>query len=188
MGKPLGFTVIELLVALAIASVLIGLAIPAFKGYVERNRSGVAVNQMIANLQSARFAAITLRTPITICPSANGNDCGPRDTWHLGTLIFADANRNGRRDPGEEVLRVLPGFDERARWYWRSFRNRTYLSFTPTGLTQWQNGTLLYCPPGGDATLFRALIINPPGRVRRATDADGDGIVDDASGRSVTCP
>jgi hypothetical protein len=47
------------------------------------------------------------------------------------------------------------------------------------------NGSVLYCLPSNDPTL---LIINPQGRIRRATEVNDDGIVDDARGRSVTSP
>ena len=188
MCKPLGFTVTEMLVALAVTAVLTGLAIPAFQGYAERNRSVSALNQMVVTLQSARHAAISLRTAVTICPSATGTDCGVRDSWHLGTLVFADRNRNGRRDSNEDVLHWLPGFGDGARLYWRSFRNRSYLQFTASGLTDWQNGNLLYCPPNGDPHFAREVIINAQARPRKAPDTDRDGIVEDANGDPVRCP
>jgi len=188
MRKPFGFTVIELLVTLAVAGVLTGLAVPAFRGYLERSRSTVALNQMLGGLQSARYAAISLRTAVTICPSADAARCGPRDTWHLGTLIFADRNRNGARDANEDVLHWLPAFEHGGRIYWRSFRNRSYLQFTATGMTDWQNGNFLYCPANRDARLAREVILNAQARPRKAYDTDGDGIVEDANGDPVRCP
>ncbi len=188
MENSPGFTVTELLVSLAVAAVLTSLAVPAFRDHVERNRSAAALNQMLAAVQSARHAAISLRTAVTVCPSASDADCGVRDSWHLGTLIFADRNRNGRRDAGEAVLRWLPGFDDDARLYWRSFRNRSYLQFTAAGMTDWQNGNFLYCPSDRDPHFAREVILNAQARPRKAPDADLDGIVEDASGNPVRCP
>jgi type IV fimbrial biogenesis protein FimT len=183
-----GFTVTEMLVTLAIAGLLTGLAVPAMQGFVERNRSSVALNQLLGGLQSARYAAVSLRTTVTVCPSADATRCGARDTWHTGTLIFADRNRDGARDPSEGVVRWLPGFDDRARIYWRSFRNRSYLQFTPSGMTDWQNGHLLYCPPNRDPHYAREVILNAQARPRQAPDVDRDGIVEDANGDPVRCP
>jgi type IV fimbrial biogenesis protein FimT len=188
MRKPLGFTVTEMLVTLAVAGVLTGLAIPAFQGYVERNRSAAALNQLLGALQGARYSALSLHTTVTVCPSADANACGARDTWHAGTLIFVDRNRNGARDANETVLRWLPGFDDRARIYWRSFRNRSYLQFTATGMTDWQNGNFLYCPPNRDPHFAREVILNAQARPRKAPDTDHDGIVEDANGNPVRCP
>ena len=58
----------------------------------------------------------------------------------------------------------------------------------PSGLTDWQNGNFLYCPQGGDPRFARQIVINAQARVRHARDSDGDGIVEDARGRPVTCP
>ncbi len=188
MRKSLAFTVPELLVALAVVGVMTGFAIPAFQGFVERNRSAVAMNQLLGALQSARYAAVSLRTPVTLCPSATATTCGMRDTWHQGALIFADGNADGHRDANEQVLRWLPGFDSGARIYWRSFRNRSYLLMRPSGLTDWQNGHLLYCPPDRDPRFAREVIINAQARPRAAPDTNHDGIPEDASGQPVSCP
>ncbi len=188
MQKPLGFTLAEMLVTVAVVGILSGLALPAFRTFVERNRSVVALNQLVGSLQGARHAAVSLRTTVTLCPSATDVDCGERDTWHLGTLIFADRNANGRREADEHVLRWLPGFDTGARIYWRSFRNRSYLQIRPTGLTDWQNGNLLYCPADGDAHFARQVIINAQARPRTAPDANHDGIAEDANGQPLRCP
>jgi len=188
MRKPLGFTVTEMLVTLAIAGILTGLAVPELQGFIERNRSSAALNQLLGALQSARYAAVSLHTAVTVCPSADASACGVRDSWHTGTLIFADRNRNGARDPNEAVVRWLPGFDDRARIYWRSFRNRSYLQFTASGMTDWQNGNFLYCPPGRDPHYAREVILNAQARPRKAPDADRDGIVEDANGDPVRCP
>lgn len=188
MRQPLGVTLPEMLVALAIVGVMTGFALPAFQGFVQQNKSAAALNQLIGAVQFARTAAITMRNTVTLCPAEDARTCGPRDTWHNGAIIFVDSDRNGGRQNDETVLRTLPALARGSRVYWRSFRNRSYLSFTSTGLTAWQNGSFRYCPPSGDPTLIREVILNPAGRLRRATDHDGDGVVEDATGAPVSCP
>jgi len=187
MGSSPGVTLIELLAALALASVLMALALPPMQALQARQRATATLNHLIGGVQFARHAAIALRVPVSFCPSADATSCGSRDTWHLGALVFLDPNRNGTREAEEALLRVLPSIPADGRVTWRSFRNRSYLTFEPRGFTSWQNGTFRYCPPDDDPSLIRAFIINPQGRVRRAPDADGDGIVEDASGRPMTC-
>ena len=177
-----------MLVALAIVGVMTGFALPAFQGFVEQNRAAAALNQLLGAVQFARTAAITMRRTVSLCPTDDALTCGPRDTWHNGAIIFVDSNRNGRRENGEIVLRALPALPLGSRVYWRSFRNRSYLSFTSTGLTAWQNGSFRYCPASNDPTLAREVILNPAGRLRRATDQDGDGVVEAATGEPVSCP
>lgn len=182
-----GFTVIEILIALAVAGVVLFMALPSYSRLVDRSASAAAANQLIGAVALARSAAILRRVPVTVCPGTGGR-CLSRDQWHLGTLVFLDGNGNGRVDGDDRVIAALPPLRDGARVYWRSFRNRGYLQFHPRGYTQWQNGTLLYCPPDGNLEMARLVIVNTAGRTRPAADADGDGIVDRPGGGNVRCP
>jgi type IV fimbrial biogenesis protein FimT len=188
MRASRGVTLVELLAALAVTAVLMGVALPAMHGLLARHRVTATLNHLIGGVQLARHAAISLRTPVSFCPSDDALQCGVRDTWHAGALVFLDRNRNGTRDEGDTLLRVLPSIPAAGRITWRSFRNRSYLTFEPRGFTRWQNGTFRFCPADADPALIRAIIVNPQGRVRQAPDADGDGVVEDANGRPMACP
>lgn len=182
-----GVTLAEMLIALAAGALLMAVALPSFDNLFERERAGSAINRMLGAVQFTRAAAVSHRVTAALCPGAEDR-CGRRNTWHDGALAFLDPNGNGRRDTGEEILMRLPPLAPGHRMYWRAFRNRTALVFRPSGLTDWQSGNILYCPPDGDPTLARQVILNVQGRARRAVDTDGDGIVEDASGRPVRCP
>lgn len=182
-----GTTLIELLTALAVAGVLLTWGGVEATRLLAAFRADAAVTQMLAAVRFARQAAVERRVTVTLCPAA-ADRCGRRNHWHRGALVFLDRDGNGRRGSGEETLRRLPRLRDGERFYWRSFRNRTALSMLPTGLTDWQNGSLLYCPPGGDVRYARQLILNAQGRIRHARDSDGDGVREDSAGRPLTCP
>ena len=181
-----GLTISELLAALAVTAVLAGTAIPAVSGLIGRSQSDAAIGQMVQAVQFTRHQAIVRRVTATLCPG-RGPLCGARDTWHEGAMIFLDANANGSREPGEEIVQRLTGLPEGYRVAWRSFRNRRSLSMKPDGATDWQPGNMVLCPPDGDARNARQLIVNAQGRVRLSRDGDGDGVVEDAMGRPVSC-
>ena len=180
-----GLSLIELLVAAAIAAALLSLAVPALVDYVSATRARAALDQLLGGLQTTRNLAATMRVHATYCATNDGLVCARWNEWHLGAMVFADADADGERDAAEAVLLRLPAIDGRVTW--RSFRRKHYLQFTPTGLTSWQNGSFLYCPPSGDVRFARMVILNAQGRVRSAPDTDGDGIVETASGRPVAC-
>lgn len=182
-----GFSLVELLVGLTLVSVLTSLCIPAFTHLAASQRSTSRVNQMIGAVQLARQAAISLNTTTTLCPSRN-SVCLGRNQWHLGAMIFTDRNLNGTLDDNETLVGRLPRLRPGERIYWRSFRNRTFLRFEATGLTDWQNGHFLYCPPDGDPRYARSVILNAQGRARLAPDSDADGVAEDARGRPLQCP
>ena len=186
-----GLTLVELLTTLVVAGILVTAASGGTAHLVDQNRASAAVNQMLGAIRFARHAAVAHRSSATLCPAGGGQSqekCGRRNTWHNGALVFLDENANGRFDGSDVLLRRLPPLGEGDRFYWRSFRNRSYLMIRPSGLTDWQNGNFLYCRQGGDPGLARQIVINAQARVRHARDSDGDGIVEDARGRPVRCP
>ncbi len=98
-----GFTLSELLVALAIGALVLALAVPGFA----RHRGTVALrtasNQTLAALQLARRLALARGQSVTVCPSPDGATCSfGGDTW----LLFANApaGTDGRRDATDELL------------------------------------------------------------------------------------
>ena len=185
-SRAMGASLTEMLTALAVAAVLAGVAAPGMAALVGRGQADAAMAQMVGVIRYARHLAVTRGVTATLCPGA-GATCGRRDSWHEGALVFVDGNGNGRLDAGEEIARQLPPLPRGYRLRWRSFRNRTSLSLQANGLTNWQNGNMLLCPPDGDARKARQLIINAQGRVRLAQDADGDGVVEGGDGRPVSC-
>lgn len=182
-----GLTLVELLVCLALAGVLLGLAVPGMRNFVEQQRSVAAANAIIGSIQLARTSAIFHRVRTTFCPR-DVNRCGKQEHWRFGGLIFADRNSNAQIDEDEVLYGALPPLRQGAELYWRSFRNRSFLSFLPTGLTPWQNGHFLYCPPDADEHFARQVILNAQGRARLARDGDGDGVAEGANGRPLQCP
>lgn len=182
-----GFSVVELIITLAVAGILGGMAVPALREVVADQRSAAVLNTLIGAIAHARALAIDGHRVVTLCP-AQGRRCAGRDEWHLGALIYFDDDRNGHRGANEHIVSALPALTQGQRIYWRSFRNRSYLQFTPRGYTDWQNGHFLYCPQDGSARQARVVIINAAGRTRPGRDRDGDRVVEDARGQPVACP
>ena len=181
-----GASMMETMTALVIAATLVGAAVPALSALVGRGQADAATEQMVSAVHFLRHLAVTRRTTATLCPGS-GSRCGRRNSWHHGAIIFLDGDADGRLDVDDEVVRRLPPLPAGYRLRWRSFRNRKSLSMRPTGLTNWQNGNMLLCPPDRDAKKARQLILNAQGRIRLAVDGDGDGVVEDGSGRPVRC-
>lgn len=177
-----------MLIVLVVLGFLVSMAGPSFQPLVKKYQQGSVVNQFQAQLNLARHTAITKGVPVTVCPRhvSESERCGKRNMWHQGTFMFEDINRNRKLDGEDATVLSSPAL-KRTRIAWRAFRNRSYLQFNPSGITDWQNGHFLFCPVDADPVLNRQLVLNYAGRIYISKDADGDGIHEDVRGKPLEC-
>lgn len=100
----IGFTLVELIVTLAIAAILLGLATPSFISTLQNNRLVTQANDLMANLTYARSEAAKRGGSVGICPGS-AVECLAGGDWHAGRLIFWDKDSSGDWTGGDEVLR-----------------------------------------------------------------------------------
>ena len=99
-----GFTLLELMTALAVAAVLLAVGVPQLRDLTIQQRIRGAAQDLHIDLASARNEAVTRATNVTVCPSSDLATC-TNDGWVNGRLTFIDANGNGIIDAGELVIR-----------------------------------------------------------------------------------
>lgn len=102
--KSRGFTLVELLVAMAVATLLLALAAPGFARQRAVAALRTATSQSVAALHLARRLALARGQTVTVCPSADGSRCGfGGKEW----LLFANgpSGPDSRRDADEPLLR-----------------------------------------------------------------------------------
>lgn len=71
-GQSTGFTLIELMVTLAILVILIGVAAPSFTSIVANQRARSVASELYATLMFARGTAIARNTNVTVLPKGTG--------------------------------------------------------------------------------------------------------------------
>jgi type IV fimbrial biogenesis protein FimT len=106
--QPRGFTLLELMVTLAVAAVLVGVAVPNLRTFMLNNRLTSAANDMLRSIQNARVEAIK-RPPIapgspnnvvfcaSLNPTAPDPTCAAAPT-SVGWIVFVDTNGNWNAD------------------------------------------------------------------------------------------
>lgn len=110
--RATGFTLVELMVVIAVAGILTALALPSFSTSIRNSRLAGATNEFIGAVNLARSEAVKTNRGGTICASSNGTSCST--DWGAGWIVFSDLNRNGIVDADETVLRyqqALRGLD-----------------------------------------------------------------------------
>lgn len=98
-----GFTLVELLFAVAVMAIVIGVAVPSFQNVVRNMRLTASTNDIVASLQLARSEALKRRAPVTVCTSTDAAFCADAD-WNNGWIVFADDNGDGTRQAAEDLL------------------------------------------------------------------------------------
>ena len=165
-----GFTLIELMMVVAVTAVLLGLAVPSFNTVIERQRLVATQNHLMAGFHYARSLAISANAQAVICPSSDGLNCLTGGVWDSGWLVYLDRNRNGLRD-AEEVPQRVERQPSGLRV--RSSASRPQGVFRPNGGSGASNLTLRLCTESGQA--LGTLVLNNSGRLRKTVAADTSG-------------
>jgi type IV fimbrial biogenesis protein FimT len=112
MKKIAGFTMVELMVVIAIAAILATLAAPSFTQLIENNALSSDVNTLLADMRLARNEAVRRGTTIVMCRSANPEAVAPANPvcangsdWRSGWIVFEDLNGNNGHTSNEPLLR-----------------------------------------------------------------------------------
>ena len=157
-----GFSLIEAVIALAVASVLIGTAVPAWTAAVEAAHAGAAKSALLASLTRSISHAAIAGAEVVLCP---GDASGCHDTadWSGGWIAYADLDGDRVRDPAETLLHAEPALAGKV--HLRTTSGRQRLVFQPNGGNAGSNVTFTLCDGRGAAKAVTLVLAND-GRLR----------------------
>ncbi len=149
-ARQTGLTLIELLVALALAALVMFLSLPAFDTLLTRTQRSTLIAELGASFMYARSEAVKRAIPVSLCPSADSASClnSPDPDWSRGWIVFVDGDSDLRLEAGDTLLRVF------------NFENPRYslnggmglqrgTTFRPSGFAD-NPGSLTYCERDGE--------------------------------------
>jgi len=101
-----GLTLLELMLAITIGGILLGVAVPSFTTAMRNSQQISTANDLLSSMHYAREMAIRRNVRVTMCPSSTGTGC-QAVPWDQGWIVFVDADNDGVVDVDEPVEEVI---------------------------------------------------------------------------------
>lgn len=144
-----GFTMLELLVTLAVATILITIAIPSFMHMIASNQRQTIVANVIRAVNHARSEAITRNVNVQLCGGSDNCTNAP-SSWNDGWVIYVPAS--------DKVLQKHGAVNGQFALKITTFPNNT-ITFRPSGRPE-DTGSLILCHSGQSAISAREIAIS----------------------------
>lgn len=159
MNKNFGFTLLELMVAIAIIAIVAAMALPSYLSYLPVKRVNGAVRQLFTEMNIAKMKAVSENNNFIIKFNSSDNSYS----------IYDDDGNDGA-DTGDLIKTVniqanYPGIVYGGNGSANITFSGGKVTFKPTGLSN--IGTVYLMPDGDtDVTRKRKITVNSVGRIK----------------------
>lgn len=181
MPRSRGFTLLELLITIAVVAVMAAIAVPSFRRAVQNNARDRVLDGLTQSFDYARNAALRDDQNVAVCPlSASNGQCGT--DWNNGWIVATAPAPVGTAPAaaGTVVLMTHPALATSGPQL-HTASGSTGVTFSGTGLVSGQD-TFVVCDSRGP-TAAKALEVATTGYVQVSQQA-GQG----PAGGALTCP
>lgn len=176
-----GFTLIELIVTLAVLAIVVAIAAPSFNSMIANSRTSSMTSELTAALNFARSEAIKRVKPVSVCPSSDGASCLTSADWPKGWMVFVDKAATDAADV--EVGEMLKHWDKLDKNAAVAFKKgavaANYVRFNSRGMLARAGAS------DTDARIFEAYVSGCKGKVGRKITIGVAGLINSSE---LTCP
>lgn len=191
MKKHSGYSLIELMVALAVLAIIISVGLPKMSVFFKGNRMVANANDLLSGLHVARSEAVKRGQRVSICKSTNAGDAAPTcagtaENWDKGWFVFVEGQDEGNvygtySSTDGAILKINTGVEGKNVTITADSTDiADYVSFTSRGVPKHSNGSIQsgvfrVCDDRGlknaaGGVVARGVVLTAPGRVRVTKD------------------
>lgn len=156
-----GFTLLELLITVAIVGILMAIGVPAMQQFLAEQAAAASADELAEGIRFARTEATKRGVAVKICASTDTAQASPTcagagdDNWRAGWIVV-DANGNLIRV--QEAMRSISTVDSSAA---------AEIDFVASGMPSTAGGaTFILTPVGESDVRVRTVAVNAQGRVK----------------------
>ncbi|MFT7431390.1 MAG: type IV fimbrial biogenesis protein FimT [Colwellia sp.] len=179
-----GFTLVELMITIAIGATLMAIALPKFNSFLVETRVDNEISHLQRLLLTARNTAINAEQSVTLCPLNASNRCDTN--WQNEVSVFIDIDGDKTYEPAsdERIVAVKAKIKTNDKLQY----GQDSIIYRPTGniMGGVSASPFKYCPKDYPAK-SRGITVTTSGRSYVTSDTDSDGIDEDRSGNEITC-
>ena len=184
------FTLIELVMTMAIAGILVTIAIPSFNSIITSSRLTSYANDLVGALNLARSEAVRRGISVTVRKVDNNSytKIGAGVNWEKGWDVFTDIDDDGKFDVGDELIRTYaelqPSYTLRGN---NNFTN--FIRYTPLGISN-SIGSFVICDNSDgnnvpEANTSKLITVNFSGRPHMGIDSNNNRIPEKENGTEI---
>ncbi len=162
MANKNGFTLVELLVVVAVISITMSIGLPSFQSTIASTRLTSAANAMVSALQLARSEALKQQKTVFVIKKTK---------WENGWDIFVDSKvpANKKQDlPDEPTFATFDLLSSTITVPYGTGKGTylNYVSYSANGSAN--SGHFIFC----SSSDFRSVVISSTGRIRVDTSSN----------------
>ncbi len=162
-GAAPGFTLVELMVTIAVIAIIAAVAVPAMQSLINSNRLSGMAEEVTTSLQLARSEAVRRNARVTVCASADGTTCTNTTSWSRWIVTGRD-NTTGETD----VIR-----DQAVAGTLQLSGPADGIRFNPSGLIRAQQSLTVCMPTDNPADNQRIVSVLVSGSVNASKNNGG---------------
>jgi len=157
-----GYTLLEIMVTLAIAAVLLAVGVPSLTSFIKNNRMLAESNGLMTAIKTARSEAMSRRTVVTVCRSSDRINCdGTGDNY----IAFSDTGTSNTFDGTDDY--IYQTTIDATNLSISYSGGAAIIRFDSRGTAIGSSGTITICDDRGD-NYKRGITIEPIGRSKPA--------------------